>query len=324
MTDSLYTLQARRSWVQLYLELGHAGRVCLRCGISRPTLRKWVRRYRAHGEQGLHSRSRVRKQLPPRQVTPAEEQHILHLRNQRNLGPKRIQAELMRAGLPKRSTSTIWKVLQRHHCGPLRRPKRPRKPKRYQRPVPGERVQLDSCKIAPGLYQFTAIDDCTRLRVLGLYPDRSADSAVAFLQERVVPELPFPIQRVQTDRGREFHSRAFTEALQGQRIKYRPNRPAAPHLNGKVERSQQTDLMEFWATVSVHDADVPLQLRAWQRFYNRVRPHSALGGRTPYGRLLERAAVIPTPAEVAQAYDPAREQYDLGPYRRKKILRIWN
>ncbi len=52
------------------------------------------------------------------------------------------------------------------------RPKRSRlkrkSTKRYDRPVPGDRVQMDTCKIRPGLYQYTAIDDCSRWQVLAL------------------------------------------------------------------------------------------------------------------------------------------------------------
>jgi transposase-like protein len=36
-------------WVRLYLETGDAGLTCRRCGISRPTLRLWTRRYQAEG-----------------------------------------------------------------------------------------------------------------------------------------------------------------------------------------------------------------------------------------------------------------------------------
>jgi transposase InsO family protein len=46
---------------------------------------------------------------------------------------------------------------------------------------------------------------------------------------------------------------AFQEALRRNCIKFRPNRPRAPHLNGKVERSQQTDWVEFYATVDLKD-----------------------------------------------------------------------
>ncbi len=40
--------------------------------------------------------------------------------------------------------------------------------------VPGERVQMDVCKIANNLYQYTAIDDCTRYKALALYNRRTA------------------------------------------------------------------------------------------------------------------------------------------------------
>ncbi|EKI30016.1 integrase core domain protein, partial [Escherichia coli ARS4.2123] len=51
--------------------------------------------------------------------------------------------------------------------------------------------------------------------------------------------MPFPIQRSQTDRGREFFAVKVQERLKEYGIKFRPNKPASPHLNGKVERSQK-------------------------------------------------------------------------------------
>ena len=62
---------------------------------------------------------------------------------------------------------------------------------------------MDTCKIAPGLYQFTAVYDCTRYRVLRVYPRRTAAHTLDFL-DCVIEEMPFPIQRIQTDRGREY------------------------------------------------------------------------------------------------------------------------
>ncbi len=112
-------------------------------------------------------------------------------------------------------------------------------------------------KVAQGLHQFTAIDDCTRLRVqaapmvLGIYPDKTGASAAHFFAERVLKEFPFPIERIQTaitddclDRGSEFISHELMGALRQAKVKLRPNRPRSPHLNGKVERSEQTDRME--------------------------------------------------------------------------------
>ena len=76
-------------------------------------------------------------------------------------------------------------------------------------------------KIAKRLYQYTAIDDCTRLRVLGLYHRRTAANAVHFLEERMMEEFHFPIQRIQTERGQEFFAYKFQDARHKHHIKFR-------------------------------------------------------------------------------------------------------
>ncbi len=224
----------RLGWVQLYAETRDAGLVCRRCGISRPTLRLWWERFIAKGDAGLVSLSR-RPHHSPRRVL--DQEHIgliLGLRDERKLGPKRIQAELLRHHGLRLSTATIWKVLHAHERAPLvgRRP--PEAPRRYSRPLPGDRVQVDTMKVIAGRFQYTAIDDCTRLRVLGLYPRRTASNAVHFLEHRMIEEFPFPIQRVQTDRGGEFFGVAFQEALHNSALS---SGPTAPELPTSTERS---------------------------------------------------------------------------------------
>lgn len=50
-------------------------------------------------------------------------------------------------------------------------------------------------------------------------------------------------------------------------IKFRPNKPASPHLNGKVERSQRTDLEEFYALKDLSDFNqLQEELSLWQFF----------------------------------------------------------
>lgn len=168
-----------------------------------------------------------------------------------------------------------------------------------------------SCKVGRHLYQFTAIDDCTRLRVLGLYSSRSAPNAAHFVEQRLLREFPFPIQRIQSDRGGEFIGREFQDALRANRIKFRPNRPRASHLNGKVERSQRTDRMEFWNTV---DNKAPRelldqQLAQWQSFYNQERTHSAIHSKTPQTRFQELREILPTREAVHAAYVPPLKPY---------------
>ena len=104
-----------------------------------------------------------------------------------------------------------------------------------------------------------AIDDYTRIRFLALFNRRTAENSIAFL-EKVIEEIPFPVQRVQTDLGREFFAYKFQEKLREYCIKFRPNKPRSPHLNGKVERPQRTDLEEFYPTVDLNDPDLAHKL----------------------------------------------------------------
>lgn len=95
---------------------------------------------------------------------------------------------------------------------------------------------------------------------MALFKRRTAANSIAFL-EQVTEEMPFPIQRIQTDRGQEFFAVKFQKLLMEWGIKFRPIRPGSPHLNGKVERSQRTDLDEFYSTVDIGSPDLKEQLQ---------------------------------------------------------------
>ena len=142
--------------------------------------------------------------------------------------------------------------------------------------------------------------------MLGLYPRRTAANTLTFL-EQVLEEMPFPVQRIQTDRGQEFFAYKVQEQLQAWRIKFRPIRPRSPHLNGKVERAQRTALEEFWATADLKATSLGDELAEWQTFFNWQRPHSALGGRAPIDRVCELLPKTPLTEQVWDAYDPKRE-----------------
>lgn len=312
MTDPPETLRARLTWVKHYEQSQDAGATCRRCGISRPTLRKWWRRYQQSGEVGLASQSRRRHHLPEPKVKPSDTESVLDLRKKRRLGPKGIQSELKRLHQTQFSTATIWRILARHGISQSVRPRRkPKVPKRYNRPVPGDRVQIDNCKIGNNLHQFTAIDDCTRLRVLRLYNARNAKNAVAFVDE-IVAAFPFPIQRIQTDRGAEFIADEFQKALRAKHIKFRPIRARSPHLNGKVERSQQTDHNEFWATVEKSQRNLLTSspaLAEWEKHYNEGRSHSSLSGKSPWQQFEELAKTVPRLEVVQQQFDTEKEKW---------------
>ena len=91
--------------------------------------------------------------------------------------------------------------------------------------------------------------------------------------------MPFPVQWVQTDRGREFFAVNVQEKLKQYSIKFRPDKPGSPHLHGKVERSQQTDRTEFYATIDLTADNQDQLLAEWQHYYNWDRSHSAHHGK---------------------------------------------
>jgi transposase InsO family protein len=307
-------VEARLRWVEMFQKVGNASLVCLRCGISRPTLRKWVQRYREHGLDGLAGTSRRPHNSPATKTSQQVLEWISELR-QRGLGSRRIQSELSRSYNFHVSRPTIDKALQTLPQRPrLRRPPMRKGTRRYAKEIPGERVQIDTCKIAPGLYQYTAVDDCTRIRVLAAYSRRTAANSLLFL-ELILEEFPFPIQRIQTDRGREFFAYSFQEKLMEYGIKFRPIKPGSPHLNGKVERSQRTDLEEFYSTADLKTSDLQDRLRDWQDHYNQSRVHGSLEGRTPWQMWEERLHLTPFCDEVEASYDGAAERIRHPVYR---------
>ena len=83
---------------------------------------------------------------------------------------------------------------------------------RYEKPQPGHRLQVDVkfLERIPGsrkrLYQFTAIDDCTRIRVLKVFDACNQTTAIRFIDD-VFKRLPFRVLVVQTDNGAGFQSR---------------------------------------------------------------------------------------------------------------------
>jgi transposase InsO family protein len=121
---------------------------------------------------------------------------------------------------------------------------------RYEKAQPGHRLQVD-VKFLERIvgtrrrfYQFTAIDDCTRIRVLKVFDACNQRTAIAFIDD-VLRRLPFRVLVIQTDNGAEFQSH-FHWHLEALDIRHVYIRPRTPHLNGKVERSHRVDDQEFY------------------------------------------------------------------------------
>jgi transposase InsO family protein len=292
------------SWRHKFLQhaklTGNVAQTCRYFGISREKFYKWKRRFEEHGAAGLCDRPRAPHHSPnetPREVVSK----ILYLRQSYHFGAGKIRDYLRRFHDVRVAASSVQRILTKHGVGrlPANQKHKPhvKRWKRYEKAQPGHRLQMDVkfLERIPGskkrLYQFTAIDDCTRIRVLKIYDACNQGTAIQFVDE-VLRRLPFRVHVVQTDNGAEFQSR-FHWHLEELDIRHVYIRPRTPRLNGKVERSHRVDAQEFYQLLDkdgISD-DIHLfnkQLREWENYYNHHRPHGGLGGQTPFERLLAK------------------------------------
>ena len=130
--------------------------------------------------ESLACRSR-RPHSHPRQHTEAELKLIRDMRRRNpKLGIVELWSRLRKRGY-NRCLESLWRVLRREGLALKEKPKKKYKPKPYeQMDHPGQRVQID-VKVVPRdciadpelkLYQYTAIDEYSRYRVLGAYVEQ--------------------------------------------------------------------------------------------------------------------------------------------------------
>ena len=278
----------------------NVARTCRHFGISRQAVYR-----QTHGEAGLADRPSV-PQRSPNATPPAVVSKVRYLRQHDHFGPGKIADYLKRFHQCSLAVSSGHRILVRHQMNRLPASQKHRSHakrwQRYEKPQPGHRLQVDVKfleRIAgtrTRLYQFTAIDDCTRIRVLTIYDACNQGTAIRFVDE--VRRLPFRILVVQTDNGAEFQSESHWH-LEALDVRHVYIRPRTPHLNGKVERSHRVDDQEFYQLLDKHGItdDIHLfnaKLREWENYYHR--PHGALDGQPPYERLVAKMRVGTSPA----------------------------
>lgn len=152
-------------------------------------------------------------------------------------------------------------------------------------------------------------------RVLEIYKRRTASNTLHFL-DLVMEQFPFPIQRIQPDRGLEFFAETVQQKLMSIGIKFRPNKPGSPHLKGNVERSQKTDLEEFYAIADLSNYEnLREELAQWQFFYNWQRPHGSLKGKTPSEIVGNLGEKTPLTKDVLKNYQAKKERIEIANYR---------
>lgn len=249
-----------------------AKKAAVKCHTSPASIYRWRKMYAdGHGNiKALGSRSR-RPKSHPNAHTEAEITLIRNLRRRNpNIGLQDLWVKLRKRGYT-RSQPALLKVLKRLGAptnpkvkpSPTCKKSKPYEPMMY----PGERIQID-VKYVPReclssefqerhplgrLYQYTAIDEYSRYRILGGYLEHNTYASSLFLCQVVsaFKALGIEVECVQIDNGMEFtkqfvakdennHS-MFEVTAKRLGIRIKRIKPATPRHNGKVERSHRED-----------------------------------------------------------------------------------
>ena len=137
-------------------------------------------------------------------------------------------------------------------------------------------------------FVHVCIDDASRVAFSQILPDEKKESAIAFLKAAVAfyASLGITVERVMTDNGSCYRSKAFARACRKLGLKHVRTKPYTPKTNGKAERFIQTALREWAYAVAYPTSDSrAAQLPVWLHRYNWHRPHGSLKSLTPISRL---------------------------------------
>ena len=271
-------------------------------GVCPRTARKWLARFEAEGAAGLVDRSsrphRLRRPTSKERVA-----EIVALRRRRLCG-KHIAKQV---GV---SPATVSRVLRAAGLSRMKDLDPVEPVRRYERDHPGELVHIDIKKLgkfnrighritgdrtgqsnARGIgweFVHVCIDDASRIAFSRVMKDERKATAVAFLKAAVAyyASLGVTIERVMTDNGSCYRSKAFARACRALALKHIRTRPYTPKTNGKAERFIQTSLRE-WAYARAYNTsdERSAELPRWLHQYNWHRPHGGIHAKTPISRL---------------------------------------
>jgi putative transposase len=292
----------RLKWFDYYYSHNNNARLtCRHFGIGPQTFYRWKRRYNPHHLDSLEDRPRRPKHLRQPTASPELVAAVLRLRETYPRWGKDKLVVLLREEGYQTSTSMVGRIIRRlkdrgvlrepvrncvsAHRRSIKRPYAVRKPKDYHIIEPGDLIQLDTLDIRPlpgvALKHFTAQDTISRWDVIDVYSRATASNAAYFLDE-LEQRMPFKIKAIQVDGGSEFEA-VFEEECWRRQIRLFVLPPRSPKLNGAAERAHRTHTEEFYE-VTESSFDLPElrpELLEWERVYNTVRPHQALGYLTP-------------------------------------------
>lgn len=289
MNSVTQDMKYRQSLIR-YAEKFGVSRASRKYNRSRSYIYFWKARY--DGTLESLSNHSKRPHSHPNQHTEKELELIRNMRRRNpELGMIELWHRLKKRGY-QRCPESLFRVMRRMGMFPQQSPKKKYQPKPYEQMThPGERIQID-VKVVPRrciadpelrLFQYTAIDEYSRLRFLAAYPEQSTYSSADFLNKAVkwFARRGVHAECVQTDNGFEFTNRfspskknlltLFEATAAKLRIRHKLIRPYTPRHNGKVERSHREDQKRFYNTRHFYSLqDFAAQLSIHQNRSNNI------------------------------------------------------
>ena len=300
-------------------------------GISKTWLYELLARYREGGTEALQPSSR-RPLSSPTRISSAIEEEIVALRKSLaeeglDAGAHTVHYHLCRAHRRRPevvpSVATIWRVLKRRGFVNPQPQKRPRSSwKRFQADLPNECWQADAThwtlKRDRPVEILNVIDDHSRLLVasVAFINPTATDVVATFHQAAETYGTPASML---TDNGAIFTAEyrngrcTLQSELIGLGVEFKHSRPYHPQTCGKVERFHQT--LKKWLSKQPRAATLEIlqaQLDHFSTYYNTIRPHRAIGRRTPAEIFAARTKAHPKhpPITLEGHYRVRRDRID--------------
>ena len=305
--------------------------LCRRYSISRTTGYKWINRYQASGRpDALFDLSR-RPHYSPYKTSDKIVNALLEIRDKHPYwGPKKLLC-LLSAKQPDwdlPAPSTVALILKRN--GYIK-PKR----KRLRRYHPGRPLTAMTApnkvwtadfkghfKTQDGLYCYplTIADGCSRylFSCEGMLAPKQQPVKTIF--KRLFKEYGLP-ERIRTDNGSPFASvslgRLSRLSAWWIRLGIIPEliEPGCPEQNGRHERMHRTLKYETTIPPAEHLKKQQDRFNIFQQEYNHVRPHEALGMKTPSSIYQSSLRTMPSklpPIEYPAHYEVRRVSKNCG------------
>jgi transposase InsO family protein len=295
---------------------GNVSAVCRQFAISRTVFYEWRRTFRRYGRDGLRPKPQQGRRGRPASLLPEVESRVIAVALAwPTRGPGWFSAELRRQDVALAPT-TVWRWLHRRGLGTRRerlarleqhsaaaggpvteaQRRRQRRTRHVQADQPGELVSLDTfyvgrLKGVGKVWQITACDvACSYGFAQLVLGEITARAVVTFMDTVIRPSYEkagWPLQRVLTDRGKEFKA-GFVGWCVRHGVRHTRTKPRHAWTNGFVERLQGTILHEHWRVAFRRHfftgcAQLQRSLDGFLDFYNLRRPHSGyrLRGQSP-------------------------------------------